>query len=177
MIPTEIVGRYAGFAWEVRFIQARLIHVVTRWVWFLAHGFPDESEWEISQGCADVQVQGKNILVRLFKKREAYFSESGAIVNQNTLDDMGGEYPGMDQLAEISGVVPNNWKVKLEYSRWGTDEYGLMLEGNYFSHMHPDGGYEALTLDATGVMVIGLRHDLSKHDKALFQRKLPRKRH
>lgn len=136
------------------------------WRWFRAHGFPNEPKWEVLQGCADVRLDGEKVKARLF----APLPEGSAAEAIPTDQPDVSEYQGFEQVAEIEGSVGKDWRVKMVYQRWGTDEYGLNLVGDYFSHKYQGEGYEALTLHATGIMVIGLRRDLSKLANPLLQR-------
>lgn len=143
------------------------------WRWFMAHGFPNEPQWEVSQGCADVRRDGAKIKARLFGPRP----ERSAAEATPTEPQDASEYQGVEQVAEVEGSVGRDWRAKMIYQRWGTDEYGLNLMGDYFSHKYQGEGYEAFTLHATGVMVIGLRRDLSKSANPLFQRTSASRRH
>lgn len=141
------------------------------WQWFMAHGFPNDPSWEVTQGCADVQTKGNRIVARLFTARPSDAPPLAAAIDRTTGKEIPPEYPDLNQVAEIEGTISRNWHANLTYARWGTDEGGMTLGGDYFSHKYKGGGYEGITLRHTGSLVIGLRHELVGSADPLFQRR------
>ena len=78
-------------------------------------------------------------------------------------------YPMAEQVAEIVGRPKQKGLFLAAYARWGTDEGGLPMSGDYFAHRHSEGGYEGFTFFLTGMLVIGFRHDIKKGASLLFE--------
>ncbi|MYM31380.1 hypothetical protein GTP58_23870 [Duganella sp. CY15W] len=140
------------------------------WRWFIAYGFPNENAWEVRQGFADVCMDKGSLRISVFSRNEKDTPPEATQNEVRTGRILYPRYPNATQVAEITGIPKRKGKFQAMYTRWGTDEYGSLMSGDYFGHRYQGGGYESLTFFETGVKVIGLRRDLHIGDKMLFDK-------
>ena len=140
------------------------------WRWFIAYGFPNEDVWEVRQGFADVCMDKGKLRISLFLRNEKDTPPEATRIEARTGRMLYPRYPRATQVAEITGVPKRKSMFQAMYTRWGTDEYGSLVSGDYFGHKYQGGGYESFTFSETGMKVIGLRRDLHIGDKMLFEK-------
>lgn len=137
------------------------------WIWFGERYDASASKWDHTEGIADVCVVNGKLIASLFRRDESsqdpplpHVREAGKRYTHR--------HPGFEEFAEITARLKQNRPFRAIYSRWGTDEYGLYVTGDYFLHRFKGGGMEALTFYATGTMQYGLRRNLGENSATLL---------